>query len=393
MKKNEQLSEHLDELSQTARMLVANPLKPLRAFRSLKMKIGILVLGSVGTTVLLYWLGIQFGLVWPSISGILAAVGALILARFFAGGLTSPLKEMAAVSKRLSIGDYSKRVHSTSQDEIGALAQTFNAMAQELSKTEQLRKELIANASHELKTPLTALQAQLENIADGIEEPTHEKITSLLAQTEHLSALVKQLLDLSRLESGMIEFENKPVKLNDAIQTARDLVSSNFPEITYSIESRDVSVEGDYHRLVQVFTNLMSNAARHVGVQGMVRCSMHPKAGMIAVYIDDDGPGIDPNLRPLIFERFFRADTARNSKDGGAGIGLAISKQIVLMHGGTISATTSDLGGARIEVCFPIHNISKRKIVKDSLDPKSKVRRNRIQNKEISKWNSIPSAT
>jgi len=393
MKKNEQLSEHFEELSQTAKMLVANPLKPLSAFRSLKMKIGFLVLGSVATTVCLYWIGIQIGLVWPSVSGIFAAVVALILARYFAGGLTSPLKEIAEVSKRLSVGDYSQRVHSTSQDEIGALAQTFNAMAQELSRTEQLRRELIANASHELKTPLTALQAQLENIADGIEEPTTEKITALLSQTEHLSALVKQLLDLSRLESGMVEFEVTPVKLSSVVQGARDVVSSNFPHITYSIESRDVTIEGDYHRLVQVFTNLMSNAARHVSADGMVRCSMHPKGEMIAVYIDDNGPGIDEALRPLIFERFFRADTSRNSKDGGAGIGLAISKQIVLMHGGTIAATSSDLGGARIEICFPLKNISKRKIVKDSLDPMSKVRRNRIQTKEMTKWHSIQSAT
>lgn len=385
-------NDHLEELSQTAKMLVANPLKPLRAFRSLKMKIGFLVLGSVATTVFLYWLGIQFGLVWPSVSGIFAAIGALVLARFFAGGLTTPLKEMATVSKRLSVGDYSQRVHSTSQDEIGALAQTFNAMAQELSKTELLRKELIANASHELKTPLTALQAQLENIADGIEEPTNEKINALLAQTEHLSALVKQLLDLSRLESGMVDFDIEPVKLSSVLQGARDVVSSNFPSITYSIESRDVSINGDYHRLVQVFTNLMSNAARHVNKNGMIRCSMHPKGDMIAIYVDDDGPGIDAQLRPLIFERFFRADTARNSKDGGSGIGLAISKQIVLMHGGTIAAASSDLGGARFEVCFPTTSTSKRKNANDSLDQMSKDRYIRYQTKEMTKWHSIPSA-
>lgn len=391
--KNEQLSEHLEELSQTVSQLVAHPLQPLSAFRSLKMKIGILVLGAVGTTVLLFWIGIQLGLVWPSLTGVIAALIALIITRYFAGGLTTPLKEIAQVSKQLSLGDYSARVKSNSQDEIGALAQTFNSMAEELSKTELLRKELIANASHELKTPLTALQAQLENIVDGIEEPSHEKMVTLLTQTEHLSALVKQLLDLSKLESGIVEFEMSPVSLSSAINNARDVVSSNFPNVTYRVESRDLTIDGDFHRLVQVFTNLMTNSARHCLNGGLVRCSMHPRAGSISVFIDDDGPGIDEEVRPFIFERFFRADTARNSKDGGAGIGLAISKQIVLMHNGTITATKSDLGGARIVIELPL----KQDLKTTKIDSDKKTKSGSIINnqhiKEMTAWHSIPSTT
>ena len=357
------------------------------------MKIGILVLGSVATTVFFFWLGIQIGFIWPSATGLIAAVIALFLARFFAAGLTTPLREMSDVSKRLSVGDYSQRVRSTSQDEIGALAQTFNAMAEELSKTEILRKELIANASHELKTPLTALQAQLENLVDGIEEPTNEKMTMLLAQTEHLSALVRQLLDLSRLESGMVEFEVASVTLSRVITSARDVVASNFPQITFSIESRDVAIRGDFHRLVQVFTNIMSNSARHCSDPGMIRCSMHPKLDSITVFIDDNGPGIDESVRPFIFERFFRADTQRNSKDGGAGIGLAISKQIVLMHSGTIVASKSDLGGARIAITFPTTKSQIENTAKRSSDQKSDLLQSHMQTKEMTSWHSIPSTT
>ncbi len=390
--KNDQLSEHLEELSQTVSHIVAHPLRPLSAFRSLKMKIGILVLGAIATTVFFFWIGIQIGFVWPSLSGLIAAAAALILTRFFAGGLTTPLREMADVSKRLSAGDYSGRVHSTSQDEIGALAQTFNAMAEELSRTESLRKELIANASHELKTPLTALQAQLENLVDGIEEPTNEKMVMLLKQTEHLSALVRQLLDLSRLESGMVEFDVAPVKLSAVLSSARDVVSSNYPNITYSIETRDVVIDGDYHRLVQVFTNLMSNAARHCSAQGMIRCSMHPKNNTITIFVDDNGPGIDESIRPFVFERFFRADTSRNTRDGGAGIGLAISKQIVVMHHGTITATTSDLGGCRIVLSFPTSQSQPEKIAeRKGVEPH--VKQSNYQTKEMTSWHSIPSAT
>ena len=205
--KNEPIKDHLSEISQTVSHMVSNPLRPLSAFRSIKMKIGILVLGAVFTTVFVYWLGLRFGRAWPSFSGIVAALVALVLTRFFAHGLTTPLREMSNISKEIAKGNYDVEVNVNTQDEIGSLALTFNKMAKELSKTEILRKELIANASHELKTPLTALQAQLENLVDGVEEPDLEKMQILLLQTEHLSALVKDLLDLSKLESGLTQLD------------------------------------------------------------------------------------------------------------------------------------------------------------------------------------------
>ncbi|MFN8016292.1 MAG: ATP-binding protein [Acidimicrobiia bacterium] len=387
--KNEQLSEHLEELSQSISHIVSHPLRPLSAFRSLKMKIGFLVFGAVATTVVLFWIGVQTGLIWPSAAGAIAAIVALVLTKFFAAGLTTPLKEIAQVSKRLSVGDYSQRVETLSRDEIGALAQTFNSMAEELSKTENLRKELIANASHELKTPVTALQAQLENLVDGIEQPTNEKLSSLLTQTEHLAALVKQLLDLSQLESGVAQLDFKPVKISSALNSARDVVSTNFPEITISIESREVYVQGDFHRLVQVFTNIMSNAARHCPENGMIRGSMHPKGNEIIVYIDDNGPGVDEAVVDHVFERFFRADTDRNTKDGGAGIGLAISKQIILLHNGSISVSSSDLGGARFAISFPVSKPNNETENVTGANASS----NNKQSKETASWHSIQLAT
>lgn len=384
-------NEHLEELSHTVSHIVSHPLQPLSGFRSIKMKIGVLVLGAVATTVVVFWVGLLFGFIWPSVSGLIAAAVALVLTRFFAAGLTTPLREMANVSKRLSHGDYSERVHATSRDEIGALAQTFNAMAEELSRTEILRKELIANASHELKTPLTALQAQLENIVDGIAEPTPARMAALLTQTEHLSALVKQLLDLSRLESGMVELDLAPVKLIDVITSARDVVSSNFPDVKYEIYADNTIIEGDYHRLVQVFTNLMSNAARHCSAPGIVRCSVEKTANSLIIFVDDNGPGIDKDLRAHIFERFFRADTARNSRDGGAGIGLAITKQIIVMHNGSINATTSDLGGCRIEIALATLSHNTNKSEAESGNPANTATLSTLNTKEMTSWHSIPS--
>lgn len=386
--KNEQFSE----LSQTVGQMVTHPLRPLSAVRSIKMKIGVLVMGAVATTVVAYWIGLQFGLVWPSITGVIAAGIALVLTRFFAAGLTTPLREMSDVSKSMSRGDYSRRVHATSQDEIGALAQTFNAMADELSRTESLRRELIANASHELKTPLTALQAQLENIVDGIEEPTQKKMSALLSQTEHLSAMVKQLLDLSRLESGIVTLELDQVDLTAVALSARDVTSSNYPNIHFEIEQSHVICTGDYHRLVQVFTNLFSNAARHCPTNGKIICSIAADNEQIGISVDDNGPGIEESVRGHIFDRFYRADTARNSRDGGAGIGLAITKQIILMHRGSIVASESDLGGCRITIALPRETLTNH-TVDGGTDSRPNPHHELSNNKEMTSWHSIPSTT
>lgn len=357
------------------------------------MKIGILVIGAVLTTVALFWFMLQFGFVWPSVTGIIAASIALIVTRFFASGLTTPLREMSEVSERLRQGDYSQRVHSTSLDEIGALAQTFNAMASELSQTEALRKELIANASHELKTPLTALQAQLENLVDGIEEPTNKKLTTLLTQTEHLSALVKQLLDLSRLESGMVALDLSEVSISDVLENAKNVVETNYPSINYVLSDSKATCPGDHHKLVQVFTNLLGNAARHCNNNGIVKCELHEFEDVITISVHDNGPGIKESARPYIFERFFRADTARNSRDGGAGIGLAITKQIVLMHHGAITANDSELGGCRIDVTLPRFNQTIDTELASEPSGAENVYQQSKKNKETTSWHSIPSTT
>jgi signal transduction histidine kinase len=385
-------NDQFTEISQTVGQMVSHPLRPLSALRSIKMKIGILVLGAVATTVVVYWIGLQFGLVWPSVAGIVAACVALIVTRFFAAGLTTPLREMAEVSEKMSRGDYSARVQSTSQDEIGALAQTFNAMADELAQTETLRKELIANASHELKTPLTALQAQLENIVDNIEAPTPEKMTALLAQTEHLSALVKQLLDLSRLESGIVNLDVSDVDVSLLLASARDVAISTNPTITFDLDLSTHMIRGDFHRLLQVFTNLYGNAARYCPADGIIRSRISEDDNGIVITVEDNGPGINEASRNHVFDRFYRVDSARNSKDGGAGIGLAITKQIILMHGGKIVATESELGGCQIEISLPRTQTHISTHISD--DARHLQERTQPTNiKEMTSWHSIPSTT
>ena len=136
------------------------------------------------------------------LAGALAATIALVVARWLARGMTQPLRDMAAAAHEMETGDYSRRVHTRSRDEVGQLATAFNRMSAELQDLEQSRRDLLANVSHELKTPITAIRAHLENLLDGVEQPDPKTLQVMLSQTERLGRLIEQLLELSRLESG-----------------------------------------------------------------------------------------------------------------------------------------------------------------------------------------------
>ena len=397
--KNEPIKDHLSEISQTVSHMVSNPLRPLSAFRSIKMKIGILVLGAVFTTVFVYWLGLRFGRAWPSFSGIVAALVALVLTRFFAHGLTTPLREMSNISKEIAKGNYDVEVNVNTQDEIGSLALTFNKMAKELSKTEILRKELIANASHELKTPLTALQAQLENLVDGVEEPDLEKMQILLRQTEHLSALVKDLLDLSKLESGLTRLDLTNVSIYKLLTNLKQVTLQANSKLEIVVNHSQVKIEADYHRLIQVFTNIFSNSIKHAVDQCEIECTILENDNFVEILFDDNGQGISKDKQELVFERFYTIDSARNSKNGGFGIGLAITKQIINMHNGTISISNSQTGGTRIRIVLPkiqTKVVQPKMIVEqESSTQNSNINKFEEINinppKEKTKWNSIQS--
>ena len=174
---------------------------PLNPLPSIKMKLGFILVVAVAVTVFVFWLGIHVG-IWPSVSGVIAGGVAMAIVWWLSRGLTSPLRAMAEAADAMAKGDYSRRVAAPSRDEVGQLARAFNEMAAELAETDRVRRDLVANVSHELRTPITALQAALENLVDGVAAPDPETFATMLAQVERLGRLVKQLLDLSRLEVG-----------------------------------------------------------------------------------------------------------------------------------------------------------------------------------------------
>ncbi|HET6713268.1 MAG TPA: ATP-binding protein [Actinomycetota bacterium] len=291
-------------------------------------------------------------------AGAIAAVIALAISRWLARGMTQPLRDMAEAARRMETGDYSTRVHTNSRDEVGQLAVAFNRMSAELELLETSRRDLVANVSHELKTPITAIRAHLENLLDGVEEPNHEVLQVMLAQSERLGRLVEQLLDLSKLESGEMPLRREEVSLGP-------LVTQVMSEIEVASADRDVdvrsdvpddlpSIEADPERVHQVIFNLVDNAVRFTPEGGEVRIEAHRHNGSVEVSVADTGVGIPPEALPRLFERFYRVDPARAREDGGTGIGLAIARSVVEAHGGTIRAESEPGQGSTFTFDLPV---------------------------------------
>jgi len=328
--------------------------RPLSPLPSIKLKLAFVIAAAVGATVFVFWIGIKLG-VWPSVSGVLAALVAMGLVWFLSRGMTSPLREMAAAADAMAKGDYSQRVTATSRDEVGALARAFNEMAAELAETDRHRRDLVANVSHELRTPITALQVQLENLVDGVSDPDPATFRVMLAQVERLGRLVKQLLDLSRLESGAVPLDRSEFRVEPLLSHAvREQQLQGAPvTVAVEVEPADLTADGDPERVHQVVANLLENAVRYTPSGGQVDVRARRSAAGVVIEVIDEGPGIPDADRTRVFERFYRADAARAAQDGGAGLGLAIARWIVDLHGGEIHPEPREPHGCRMVVTLP----------------------------------------
>jgi signal transduction histidine kinase len=334
-------------------------MRPLDPLSSIKFKLSVVIVAAVGVTVLVQYVGLRTGLpLWAV--GLLSGALALVMIRLLARGMTSPLREMAAAATAMARGDYSRRVTATSRDEVGDLARAFNRMAAQLEETDRVRRDLVANVSHELRTPISALRAVLENLVDEVEPPDPEILRVMLAQVERLGRLVDQLLDLSRLEAGVMPLERRPFEvgplLSEAIHEARVHVERGIAkDVRLSVEVRPEGLvaDGDPERVHQVIANLLENAVRHAPEGSEVRVTARPLDGEVRIEVADHGPGIPPGDAERVFERFYRSDGARSAADGGTGLGLAIARWIVELHGGDIRAERNEPTGCRMVVALP----------------------------------------
>jgi signal transduction histidine kinase len=310
--------------------LVPRPLDPVR---SIKLKLGILVVASGSAGLAFFWS--QIGWLPPQTSVIAIAI-ALVSSQVLGHGMTRPLREMTAAARAMARGTYERRVRATARDEVGELASAFNQMAADLAAADQHRRELVANVSHELRTPITALRAVLENVVDGVTQPDSATLRTALAQTERLGRLVTELLDLSRIDAGALalhreRFEVAPL-LADVVAEAEVMTEPGRFEL--SVSPPNATVFADRGRLHQVVVNLLENAVRHGPAGGRVRLVALGADDALTIEVHDDGPGIAAVDRERVFERFHRGERAG---DGGTGLGLAIARWVTDLHGGTIA--------------------------------------------------------
>ncbi len=330
--------------------------RPLDGIGSVRVKLGFLVAASVVVAALVALVGDRAELpVWVTLP--VTVAGALLVTQWLARGMTSPLREMTAAAERMAAGDHSLRVSASSRDEVGDLGRAFNAMAADLAGTDRERRQLVATVAHELRTPLAAQRALLENVADGIVAPDDATLRAALGQAERLSDLVTDLLDLSRIDAGVapLRLEDVPVRalLDDAVAEAA--VHGRDLEHVISVSPPGLVVSADPARLSQLVVNLLDNAGRHVPPGGRVRLmgTTDAAASTWRLEVQDDGPGFPDGDTERLFDRFGTGPDA----SGGTGLGLAIARWVCELHGGTIAALPAPTGsdvGARLRIELPL---------------------------------------
>jgi signal transduction histidine kinase len=328
------------------RRVVRHIKSPLAGLRSLKLKMSIVILVAIAITAALSQIGFRLG--WPiQVRPVIAAVLALVMVRWLAFGQLRPLKQMEHAANQMARGQHGHRVDVTTADEIGRLAASFNVMAAELEATDQLRRDLIATAAHELRTPIAGLQATLENGIDGVTTIDERSLTMMHTQVTRLGRLVNDMLDLSRLEAGVAPLRREEVKVAELIESAVSTLTFRTAPVIHLPEP-DLVVHVDADRLVQLLVNLLDNASQHGG--DVIELTALHTDGRFVLTIDDNGDGFTPGDEQRVFERFHRSSSAIGT---GTGLGLAIVRWIVELHDGSVRAEQRQPNGARIVVDLP----------------------------------------
>jgi two-component system, OmpR family, phosphate regulon sensor histidine kinase PhoR len=290
----------------------------------------------------------------------LTALIALILGFWIARSFASPLSRMTDMAQSLSEGDYKQRLEIDRQDEMGELAITLNLLAKKAEQRETVRRDFIANASHELKTPVTAIQGITETLLEDntMDEETRQRfLQKVNGQSIRLAQLVSDLLALSRLESNDSEsFED--INLNKIIQDSCHILEPHAKEKALSLNSQSpeskVVVFGDVKSLSQLLENLIDNAIKYTPAGGTISVLLKTNNDQAVIEVEDNGIGIDPEEQQRIFERFYRVDKARSKTLGGTGLGLSIVKHIAIRHQGNISLESTLGKGSLFRITLPI---------------------------------------
>lgn len=291
----------------------------------------------------------------------LSAIGTIIVALFLgillSRSITRPIRELTKATHAMADGNLNQNVNVRSRDEIGELAESFNKMSSDLSRSFNLRKQMTADIAHELRTPLSLIIGHAEGVHDGVLEPNHENFEIIREEAERLEHLVNDLRTLSLADAGELSVDFQPMNINDLMSDVYTHYISPFNQkrITLNLTSAPVILKAnlDPSRFTQVLNNILDNALRYTPANGAVEMETKQVEGKIQISIQDNGEGVTPEEAAHLFDRFYRADEARNRNDGGSGLGLAIAKSIVEMHGGKIWAESEKGKGLKIVIELP----------------------------------------
>jgi signal transduction histidine kinase len=281
---------------------------------------------------------------------VLAVVVAVAVAWLLSRSLARPLFELETAAEALAEGDLSHRVEAKGPEEVAGLADAFNRMANSLEEAESLRRRMVADVAHELRNPIAALRGQIEGMADGVIAIDAARLESISEDVTHLSALVGDLQVIALADAGQLRYDFAEIDLVSLVAREVERVRHSVPdgvEVNLVGHPGPLIVSADEQRLSEVLRNLLANAARHTA-SGTITASVEPDGPYVRTTVTDTGEGIAERDLPFIFERFYRADTSRDTHSGGAGLGLAITKRIVEDHGGRVFATSEPGKGTSI---------------------------------------------
>lgn len=291
------------------------------------------------------------------LSGAFALAIAVILALLLGSWIANPLQKLEKAANQMARGDLSQRVAVSGSDELAALGQSFNQMAQSLQESEARRQAMTADIAHELRTPLAVQRAQMEAMQDGIYPLDAAGVQVALDQNTLLSRLVEDLRILALADAKELRLENTTVDLR---RLAANVLSRFEPaglerSIRFSLEAEQIpTVRGDPLRIEQILTNLLANALRFAPQGGLIHIAINHQGDSVSLSVHDSGPGIPESVLPHLFERFYRADRSRSRDVGGSGLGLAIARQLAILMGGSLSAANHPLGGAVFTLVLPV---------------------------------------
>lgn len=272
--------------------------------------------------------------------------------------LLRPINELTKGTRKLIGGHFTTRIPVTTTDELGRLSDDFNILAMTLQKNEQNRQQWVADISHELRTPLSILRGEVEAVQDGIRKPEADTMNALHGEILHLERMVSDLYELSMSDIGALNYKMVDVDvagiLRGTVEQFKQRLDAQKMSIRLDLCGDDpCSILADPDRLQQLFNNLLENSLRYTAAPGAIEVKLYRNAENIHITVEDSTPGVEPKQLPKLFDRLYRVEGSRNRSTGGAGLGLAICKNIVEAHQGNISARNSPLGGLLITIEIP----------------------------------------